>query len=63
MGIYYEIVGVFGVSYSFEELVNFLQHEDTKILSDDIGCDDLQNFSFDFSFKINTIKLITEFDS
>lgn len=43
MGVYYNVVGVFGVKYSFDELKNFLCHEDTQKLSKMIGCHYLPN--------------------
>ena len=43
MGVYYNVVGVFGVKYSFDELKNFRCHEDTQKLAKIIGSDYLPN--------------------
>lgn len=43
MGIDYDAVAVFGVSYSYEELKNFINHEETNKLAEKIGCCDLVN--------------------
>jgi hypothetical protein len=43
MVVYYNVVGVFGVKYSFDELKNFRCHEDTQKLAKIIGSDYLPN--------------------
>lgn len=41
MGVDYDVVAVFGVRYYYHELKNYMQHNDTKKLADEIGDDSL----------------------
>lgn len=50
MGIDYDVVAVFGVSYSYDELKNFIGHEETNKLADEIGCYDLGNLWEEFDY-------------
>jgi hypothetical protein len=37
MGVDIDVVSVFGVEYSYDELENFMNHPDTIVLANDIG--------------------------
>lgn len=54
MGIDYGVVFVFGVSYSYDELQNYMEHEDIKKVSQEIDDNSLINLWYENNYIVSS---------